>query len=602
MSERRAPAASNVPTATTNSFGVDLRALGRLLRATITRHKWFAVAFALCQMAAVGTTLAQPTLNATIIDDGILRRDIDTIERLAVIMVAVAVGNLLVSLGATYLASHISSSTARDLRARVHGHIATFGDAETARFGVPSLLTRSTGDVINIQSFSFTFLTVVVTAPLMLVGAIILSLSQGWRLAPAIAAAGILLVVVVTLLVRRLLPISSRIQRCLDAVNETVREQITGTAIIRTFRQEGAEMARFDSVNTELAGLSLRAGRLQTAMMPLVTVIANLATVVVAGVGALFVDAGMLQVGQIVATIGYLLHILVAVSVLSILAAVLPRAVASAARVTEVLDTEVPPSTNPATAVSSISPAPPSITFDAVTFRHPGAAVSAIADVSLVCRRGTTTGIIGGTGSGKSTLLSTLVRLADPTSGSVLRDDVDLARIEPAMLRAQTAFVSQGTALISGTIADNLRIGREDATDDELWAALEVAAAADFVRARSDGLSAKVAQEGRNFSGGQRQRLALARAVVRAPALYVLDDPFSALDVDTERTIIARLAHAHPDATIVVAAQRVSSVRHAETIAVIDGGRITDIGDDATLLAQSAIYRELASAQAVLSA
>ncbi|MDL9946994.1 ABC transporter ATP-binding protein [Gordonia sp. ABSL11-1] len=583
----------------------EIRILGRVIARAIGRHRSTTAAFVVCQLAAVFTTLAQPALNARIIDDGILRGDVDTIAHLAVIMTIVAVLNLLVSLGSTYLASHISASAARDLRTRLHTTVAGFGDTEATRFGVPSLLTRSTGDVINVQTFLFAFLTITVTAPLMLIGATVLSVVQGWRMAPVVAGAGVLLVVVVAVIVRRLLPLSGQLQRCVDAVNHTVREQLSGVPVIRTFRREATEVARFDSVNTQLTDISLRAGRLQTALLPVVTVIANMATIVVAGVGAVLVAGGTMQIGQIAASTGYLLHLLVAVSMLSVLAGVLPRAVASAARIDEVLGTKasrtrLSPSRHPATADRSTDSA--TIVFDSVTVHFDGAEAPAVRDVSLACPAGRTTGLIGGTGSGKSALLSMAIRLSEPTDGCVRFDGTDVAELGTDWLRGRTAFVSQGTALIAGTIGDNLRLGREDASDDDLWTALSIAAAEEFVATRAGGLDAPVAQEGRNFSGGQRQRLALARAIVRRPMVYLLDDPFSALDVDTEQAIIAALRAAQPGATIVIAAQRVSSVRHAETIAVLDAGRVTAVGDDDALMSASPIYRELADAQAAISA
>ncbi|RPA06080.1 ABC transporter ATP-binding protein [Gordonia sp. OPL2] len=584
----------------------EIRVLGRVIVHAITEHRRATAAFVVCQLAAVFTTLAQPALNARIIDDGILRGDIDTIKHLAVIMTGVAVLNLLVSLGSTYLASHISASAARDLRTRVHTTVAGFGDTEAARFGVPSLLTRSTGDVINVQAFLFAFLTITVTAPLMLVGATVLSVVQGWRMAPVVAGAGVLLVIVVSVIVRRLLPLSGRLQRSVDAVNHTVREQLSGIPVIRTFRRETTEIARFEAVNSQLTDISLRVGRLQTALLPVVTVIANLATIVVAGVGAVLVAGGTMQVGQIAASTGYLLHLLVAVSMLSVLAGVLPRAVASASRIDEVLRTPMShsgPSRRPANDDRSAgSTGSASIVFDSVTLHLDGAEAPAVRDVSLACPAGRTTGLIGGTGSGKSSLLSMAIRLSEPTGGCVRFDGMDVAELGIDWLRGRTAFVSQGTSLIAGTIGDNLRLGREDASDDDLWAALSVAAAEEFVATRAGCLDAPVAQEGRNFSGGQRQRLSLARAIVRRPMVYLLDDPFSALDVETEQMIIAGLRAAQPEATIVIAAQRVSSVRHAETIAVLDAGRITAVGNDDSLMSASPIYRELADAQAATSA
>ncbi|MDT0221311.1 ABC transporter ATP-binding protein [Gordonia sp. AC31] len=577
----------------------EVRALLALLFDALRTTRWACAGFVVFQLASVFTTLAQPALNAAIIDDGILRGDVATIKRVGVLMVVVAVVNLVVSIGATFLASHISATAARDLRTRVHGRISAFSDPQVHSIGLSSLLTRSTGDVGQIQGFLFISLTVVVTAPLMLFGALVLSLAQGWRMAPVLVVAGAVLVVVVAVLVRRLVPWAAQLQRRLDVVNRVLREQLRGIAIIRTFRREDRERARFAVENDELTHVALRLGRLQVLMLPLVTVVSNLAVVAVTALGAIFVDRGEMQIGQITATVGYLAQILLAVSLLTIIAGVIPRAVTSAGRITEVLDTEP---LDPGDPGDGRAPSPPAIVFDAVSVAYPGAESPTVDQVSLFCAPGTVTGVLGGTGSGKSTLLSLPLRFADPTSGVLRWDAADVTALAPAWVRARSAFVGQGAELITGTVADNLRIARPTATDDELWDALEVAAAADFVSARPGALDATVAQDGRNFSGGQRQRLALARAVLRRPALYVLDDPFSALDVDTEAQIIGRLRRTDPDATVLIAAQRVSSVQHADVIAVLDAGRIVGLGTDSELRSRSDIYREIAYAQAVTNA
>ncbi|MEO9326620.1 ABC transporter ATP-binding protein [Gordonia aurantiaca] len=579
--------------------GSEVRALLALIGAAVRAYPWAVAGFAVFQLATVLTSLAQPALNAAIIDDGVLRGDTETIKLVGLAMLAVAVVNLGVAIGATYLASHVSSAAARDLRKRINERIAAFTDPQVAGVGLSSLLTRSTGDVGQIQAFLYISLTVVVTGPLMLLGALSLSLAQGWRMAPIIVVAGCVLAVAVTILMRRLVPWAASLQRRLDSVNRLLREQLRGIAVIRTFRQEDRERTRFAVENDELTRTALNLGRIQVMMLPTITVVANLASVVVSALGAIFVDRGQMQIGQITATVGYLAQILLAVSMLTVIAGVIPRAVTSAARVTEVLDTDTLASGDAGPEETS---SPPIVVFDAVTVGYPGAEAPAIDGVSLTCAAGTVTGVIGGTGSGKSTLLSLVLRFADPTSGAVTWDGRDLAGIAPAWVRARSAFVGQGASLITGTIADNLRLGRPDATDDELWEALEVAAAADFVRERSGGLQAAVAQEGRNFSGGQRQRLALARAILRRPPLYVLDDPFSALDVDTEAVIIERLRRIQPDATILIAAQRVSSVRHADVIGVLEDGRLVAVGTDESLRVDSDIYAEIAHAQAVTNA
>ncbi|WP_247601384.1 ABC transporter ATP-binding protein [Gordonia paraffinivorans] len=587
---------SSLISATRSSIRGSTRALWRLVRFALADSAGLVAVLVLLQVASVLTALLQPALNAAIIDDGILSGDVRTIKSLGWVMLAVASANLFLSIGATYTASHISAKAARDLRRRVVRRIGRMRDLQVADVGLSSLLTRATGDVGQIQSFVFIVLTVVAIAPLTLLGALALSLSQAWQLAPVILVAGLLLAVLVGSIVRKLIPWATSLQKKLDSVNRVLREQLRGIVVIRTFRREDHEMSRFAVHNDELTRTALHVGRIQVLMLPVVTIVANLATVAVSALGALLVDRGQMQIGQIAASVGYLSQLLLAISLLTVVAGVLPRAVTSASRITEVLDTDVIEPGDPRPQEQRPAPA---LHFDAVSVGLPGAEGLALEGVSLTCAPGKVTGVLGGTGSGKSTLLSLPLRFVDPVDGVVRWDDLDVTALAPAWLRARSAFVGQGASLVTGTIAENLRIGRPDATDEELWAALEVAEARVFVEERADGLAARVAQEGRNFSGGQRQRLALARAVLRRPVLYVLDDPFSALDVETEQKVITNLRRAAPEATIVIAAQRVSSVRHADVIAVLEAGRLVALGTDQTLRAENEIYREIAYAQAV---
>ena len=567
--------------------------------------RWRLVAvFALCQLAATFTALAQPALNARIVDHGIMAGDTGQIYRVGGYMLIVAVVNLAVSLAAVYLSAHISASMARDLRISVRDRVALLSDAEASRFGIPSLLTRATGDVVNVQVLLFAVLAIAVTAPFMLVGATVLSLIQGWRLSPVIVVAGTILSVGIGVFIRQLIPSATLIQKRIDNLNRIVREQLSGQRVIRAFSQERTELRRYDEANTDLFTVALHMGRWQTALLPTVTVVAGLASVTVSGLGAIFVDRGWMKIGQLMATSGYLMQILIAVSMLSVVAGVIPRASASAARIIEIRDTQ--PSIDPdggqldadGLAALGVTDRAPLIEFDGVGFRYAGAEAPALDAISLSFRPQSTTGIIGGTASGKSTLLSLLPRLIDPTSGAVRWNGADAADVAPAVLRSRIAYISSGTSLITGTIADNLRIGRADATDDELWQALDLASAG-FVRERDGGLDAKVNPGGRNFSGGQRQRLALARALLRRPDVFVLDEPFSALDTDTEQAIIGAIRSACPTSSIIIGTQRVSSIRHADQIAVIDAGRIVAVGTHRSLLADSTVYRELADAQAV---
>jgi len=567
--------------------------------------RWRLVAlFALCQLAATFTALAQPALNARIIDDGIMAGDTGTIYRVGGYMLIVALVNLVVSLAATYLSAHISASMARELRISVRDRVALLSDAQASRFGVPSLLTRATGDVSNVQVLLFAVLAVAVTAPFILVGATVLSLVQGWRLSPVIIVAGIILSAGIGLFIRQLIPAATLLQKRIDALNRVIREQLSGQRVIRAFSRERTELARYEEANTDLFTVALRMGRWQTALLPTVTLVSGLATVAVSALGAIFIDHGWMRIGQLTATSGYLMQILVAVSTLSVVAGVIPRASASAARIIEIRDCEPsidgagPGGQSAGLTAGGVTDRAPLIDLDRVGFRYAGAESPALDSISLTLRPQSTTGIIGGTASGKSTLLALLPRLIDPTAGSIRWNGADATDFAPTEVRSRISYISAGTSLITGTIATNLRIGRTDATDDELWQALDLASAG-FVRERDGGLDAQVTPAGRNFSGGQRQRLALARALLRRPDVFVLDEPFSALDTDTEQAIVRAIRTACPTSTIVIGTQRVSSIRNADQIAVIEAGRIVAVGTHRSLLADSTVYRELADAQAV---
>ncbi|MCS3880241.1 ATP-binding cassette domain-containing protein [Gordonia amarae] len=592
----------HTPSGTTDA--APRRPLTVLFTEALAPRRRLVALFALCQLAATFTALAQPALNARIIDDGIMAGDTGTIYRVGGYMLIVAVVNLAVSLAATYLSAHIASEMARDLRISVRDRVALLSDAQASRFGVPSLLTRATGDVSNVQVLLFATLAIAITAPFMLVGAAILSLIQGWRLAPVIVVAGIILSVGMGLFVRQLIPAATLMQKRIDTLNRVIREQLSGQRVIRAFSRERTELRRYDDANTDLFTVALWMGRWQTALLPTVTVVAGLASVAVSGFGAVFIDHGWMKIGQLTATSGYLMQILVAVSMLSVVAGVASRASASAARIIEVRDTEA--SIDGATsrrddgslAALGVTDRAPLVELDGVSFRYAGAESPALDSVSLAFRPQSTTGIIGGTASGKSTLLALVPRLIDPTSGAVRWNGADTADFAPAAVRSRISYISAGTSLITGTIATNLRIGKADADDDELWQALDLAAA-NFVRERDGGLDAEVTQGGRNFSGGQRQRLALARALLRRPDIFVLDEPFSALDTDTEQAVVSAIRAACPTSSIVIGTQRVSSIRRADQIAVIDAGRIVAVGTHQSLLAGSTVYRELADAQAV---
>ena len=571
--------------------------LWALLRQYARPYRWLLATVALLQLISTLASLYLPTVNAAIIDDGVAKGDLPIIVELGGVMLAVTALQVLCAIGAVFFGSRAGSGFGRDLRSSIFHHVTGFSAEEASRFGAASLLTRTTNDVQQIQLLVQLTCTMLITAPIMSIGGIFMALHQdaglSWLLlvsVPILAAANYWIV-------SHLLPIFRRMQRLIDGINRVMREQLSGIRVIRAFTRETFERNRFAEANEAVAETAIEAGRWQALMLPSTTLVINISSVALIWFGGLRIDAGEMQVGSLIAFLAYFMQILMAVLLATFILVLIPRASVCAERIGEVLSTE-PQITTPREPVRPAS-IDGEIRIDAVSFSYPGAERPVLQDVSLVARPGTTTAIVGSTGSGKSTLVALICRLYDVTSGSVRMDGIDVRDFDPEQLWAALGVVPQRGYLFSGTVADNLRYGKADATEDDMWHALEVAAAADFVRGHADGLEMRVAQGGVNFSGGQRQRLAIARAVIRRPAVYLFDDAFSALDVRTDARVRAALRAESADATVVIVSQRISTVAQADQIIVIDNGRILAVGTHEMLLTTCAEYTEFADSQSV---
>ncbi|MFE0648003.1 ABC transporter ATP-binding protein [Streptomyces sp. NPDC059534] len=569
-----------------------------LLRLLVPRLRPYGPLLALLvalQLVQSLASLALPTLNAGVIDQGVLRGDTGRVLTGGAAMTAVTLLQAVAAAAATYTGARIAMGVARDLRSEVFRRVQDFSARERGRFGAASLITRTTNDVQQIQTFTVLALTMLVAAPLLCVGGIVMALRQDVPLALVLLLFVPVMTGAVGAVVLRMRPLFRGMQQRVDRANRVLREQITGVRVVRAFVRDRHERERFAAANDELFSVGLRAGRLQALMFPTVLVVWQLTTVALVYVGAHRIDSGDLQPGGLFAFLGYLLQTSMSVMMVLFLLMHMPRAEAGAERVREVLGTR--PSVAPPARPVRVLHGDGRLDVDGVAFRYPGAEEPVLTDVALVARPGETTAVIGSTGSGKSTLLGLVPRLFDATGGTVLVDGVDVRELDPRLMARTVGLVPQKPYLFSGTVATNLRYGKPDATDDELWHALEVAQAADFVRQLDDGLDAPVSQGGTNLSGGQRQRIAIARVLVARPRLYLFDDSFSALDPRTDALLRAALREETADATVVIVAQRVSTIRHADHIVVLDRGRTVGTGTHTSLMRDNATYREIVLSQ-----
>jgi ATP-binding cassette subfamily B protein len=546
------------------------------------------------QFAQSMVNLYLPTLNADIIDNGVAVGDTGYIWRIGGLMLVLSFVGIACTIAAVYFGAKIAMRVGRDLRGDIFERVSTFSEAEVQRFGAPSLITRSTNDVQQVQMLVLMTSTLLISAPFTAIGGVVLALQQDVQLSWIMAVAIPLLLIIVSLIVWRMVPHFRRMQTRIDGINRVLREQLTGIRVVRAFVREGVERERFADANALVTESAIKAGRLMASMFPLVLLVVNLGSVAVMWFGAERIAAGEMQVGALTAFFAYLIQILFSVLMATFLFVLVPRAAVAADRITDVLST----SSTVVEADAGVQvPGTGDVVFENVTFTYPGAEQPVLADISFTARRGTTTAIIGSTGAGKSTLVSLIPRLYDASSGTVRVGGVDVRDADLESLWSRVGLVPQRPYLFAGTVASTLRFGREDATDQELWDALAIAQGEDFVRAMPEGLESEVAQGGTTVSGGQRQRLSIARALVRRPDILIFDDSFSALDTATDARLRAALAREVTDATLIVVAQRVSSIVDADQILVMEDGRIVDRGTHAELLETSPTYQEIVSTQ-----
>ncbi|MEV3974570.1 ABC transporter ATP-binding protein [Streptomyces sp. NPDC050698] len=567
----------------------------RLLRTYLTPYRGELTGVVVLQFISTMAALYLPSLNADIIDNGVTKGDTGYILSTGGMMLMVTLTQILCSVGAVFFGARVAMGVGRDLRASVLHQVGTFSAREVGHFGAPSLITRNTNDVQQVQMMVVMSCTILVMAPIMCVGGIIMALRQDLNLSWILGISVPLLVVSMGFLIARMVPGFRVMQGRLDAVNRVLREQITGIRVVRAFVREPYEVERFGDANRELTETALGVGRLMALMFPLVMLISNVTSVAVIWFGGHQINEGSMQIGSLTAMLSYIMQILMAVMMATFMAVMLPRASVCAERISEVLDTDssVIPPENPIRELKD----PGVVELRGAQFQFPGAEEPVLRDITFRAEPGKTTAIIGGTGSGKTTLLNLIPRLIDSTSGSVSVGGVDVRDIDTELLCSVIGLVPQKPYLFSGTVATNLRYGNPEATDEWLWECLEIAQAADFVRAMPEGLDTPVAQGGTTVSGGQRQRLAIARALVRKPQIYLFDDSFSALDLTTDARLRAALRPVTQDACIVVVAQRISTIVEADQIIVLDDGAIVGIGTHDELVVSCPTYGEIVASQ-----
>lgn len=567
----------------------------RLLRTHLRPYRGLLLAVVALQLVGSLASLLLPSLNAAIIDKGVARADTDYIWRTGGVMLLISLVQVICTIAAVWCGARAAMRFGADVRQNIFGRVLSFSAREVNHFGAPSLITRNTNDVQQVQMLVVMSCTMLVMAPITMVGGIIMAVREDVGLSWLIVAAVPVLGAVIAILVSRMGPLFGQLQKRIDVINRVLREQITGIRVVRAFVREDHEAHRFAEANAQLTQTGVKVGSLMALMFPIVMLIVNVSSVALLWFGAHRIEDGHLQVGQLTAFLAYLIQILMSVMMATFIMVVAPRAAVCATRICEVLDTDS--SVVPPTQGVRDAPTSGTVEFDHASFTYPGADHPVLNDLSFTARPGQTTAIIGSTGSGKTTLISLIPRLFDTTGGRVLVDGVPVTDLDPEELWKRIGLVPQKPFLFSGTVASNLRYGNPDATDEALWQALQVAQAADFVRAMTGQLEAPISQGGTNVSGGQRQRLSIARALVADPQIYIFDDSFSALDVATDARLRAALSRHTRNAAMVVVAQRVSTIRGADQILVLEDGALVGRGRHAELLQICPTYAEIVDSQ-----
>lgn len=560
----------------------------------LTVYKWAVFAVLILVFAQSMSDLYLPTLMADIIDKGVVTGDTAYIWKIGAVMLGITGVGALAAVAASYYSSKASMGLGRDIRRQVFNHVERFSLQEFDQVGTASLITRTTNDITQVQQVVIMMLRMVVSAPIMFIGGLIMAVSKDAKLSLVIVAAMPVLVISILLILWKGVPLFGKVQKRLDRLNLVLRENLTGIRVIRAFNRERDEQVRLTKANADLTEVSIKVNKIMAFLMPVMMLVMNLTVVGVIWFGGIRIDNGGMQIGDLMAFIQYVMQIMFALVMASVMFVMIPRAAVSAKRINEVLEM-TPTMTDEGTQAANREKG--TLVFDRVTFRYPGAETPVLSDISFAARPGEVTAVIGGTGSGKSTLVNLIPRFYDVTEGSIRVNGVDSQEVPQEELRSKIGFVPQKALLFTGTIAENIRFGKEDATDEEVAHAAQIAQATDFIERMPDGYDARIEQGGSNVSGGQKQRLSIARALVRRPDLYVFDDSFSALDFKTDAALRKALREETREATVLIVAQRVSTVIDADQIIVLDEGKVAGIGTHDELFADNAVYQEIVKSQ-----
>lgn len=560
----------------------------------LTVYKWAVLAVLVLVFAQSMSDLYLPTLMADIIDKGVVTGDTAYIWKIGAVMLGITGIGALAAVAASYYSSKASMGLGRDIRRQVFNHVERFSLQEFDQVGTASLITRTTNDITQVQQVVIMMLRMVVSAPIMFIGGLIMAVSKDAKLSLVIVAAMPVLVLSILLILWKGVPLFGKVQKRLDRLNLVLRENLTGIRVIRAFNRERDEQVRLTKANADLTEVSIKVNKIMAFLMPVMMLVMNLTVVGVIWFGGIRIDNGGMQIGDLMAFIQYVMQIMFALVMASVMFVMIPRAAVSAKRINEVLEM-TPTMTDEGTQTADLEKG--TLVFDRVTFRYPGAETPVLSDISFTARPGEVTAVIGGTGSGKSTLVNLIPRFYDVTEGSIRVNGVNSQDVPQEELRSKIGFVPQKALLFTGTIAENIRFGKEDATDEEVAHATHIAQATDFIERMPDGYDARIEQGGSNVSGGQKQRLSIARALVRRPDLYVFDDSFSALDFKTDAALRKALREETREATVLIVAQRVSTVIDADQIIVLDEGKVAGIGTHDELFANNAVYQEIVKSQ-----